>query len=177
MSAPASKHGLWRIGEIAKELGVTAKTLRHYERMGLLRPPQRTARHYRMYDGADMRRARHLVDLRRLGLSLEEMRGLLGDDKSGRTRRQRLLGILDEKLREIDETLAVLQGRRDDTAARYLALLGTPPHNDGDCICAALVACNCEKACTCCPTDAESEGLTVESLLRAVSPDEPSITR
>jgi DNA-binding transcriptional MerR regulator len=169
MDTPVSKNGLWRIGEIAKKLGVTTKTLRHYERMGLLRPPQRTSRHYRMYNGSDVQRARHLIGLRRLGLSLEEIRGLLEGDKGGRTRRQRLLGLLDERLREIDETLAVLQGQRDDLAARYLALIKTPPENGGDCICAALVSCNCQSKCSCCSAGDETEGLTVEGLLRDAS--------
>ena len=169
MKMAASKDSMWRIGEMALMLGITAKTLRHYERMGLLRPPQRTARRYRVYDDDDMRRARHVIGLRRLGLSLEEIRNLLSADKSGRTRRQRLLGLLDEKLRETDETLAVLQGRRDDMAARYLALLNASPQVSGDCICAALVACNCETTCHCCHPKKPSESLTASELLRFVS--------
>ena len=149
MDTPGSNHGSWRIGEIAKLLGVTEKTLRHYERVGLLRPPQRTAHSYRMYDDNDMRRASHVMGLRGLGLSLEEIRSLLNVDKGGRTRRKRLLGLLDEKLHEIDVNLAVLQGKRDDLAARYLALLDAPPDRDGDCTCAALVACNCQTKCEC----------------------------
>lgn len=170
MDPHASKDGLWRIGELADKLGVTAKTLRHYERMGLMRPPRRTSHDYRMYDDADLKRARHLISLRRLGLSIEEIRNLFSDGKDGRTRRQRLLGLLDEKLREIDESLAVLQGQRDDMAARYLALLDTPAKNGEDCICAALVSCNCNSTCSCCAVETKvDEGLTVEGLLRAVS--------
>ena len=122
-----------------------------------------------MYDEADMRLVRHVIVLRRLGLSIEEIRALLDIDKSGRSRRQRLLGILDEKLREIDETLAVLQGQRDDLSARYLALLTTSPEKGDDCICAALISCNCESTCSCCPVEKEPEGLTVEGLLRGSS--------
>ena len=149
MDTPGSNQSSWRIGEIAKLLGVTEKTLRHYERVGLLRPPQRTAHSYRMYDDDDMRRARHVMGLRGLGLSLEEIRSLLDENTSGRTRRKRLLGLLDEKLHEIDVNLAVLQGKRDDMAARYLALLDAPADRDGDCTCAALVACNCQTKCEC----------------------------
>lgn len=166
MDTPASEHGSWRIGEIARMLGVSEKTLRHYERVGLLRPPLRTAHRYRVYDDDDMRRARHVIGLRGLGLSLEEIRCLLNDDKGGPTRRQLLLGLLDEHLRDIDEMLAVLQGKRDDMAARYLALLDVPGDVNEDCICAALVACNCQNTCQCCD---QSEGSTVSELLRASS--------
>jgi DNA-binding transcriptional MerR regulator len=149
MHTPGTSQASWRIGEIAKLLGVTERTLRHYERVGLLRPPQRTAHSYRMYDNNDVQRARHVMGLRGLGLSLEEIRSLLDDHKTDQTRRQRLLGLLDEKLHEIDVTLAVLQGKRDDMAARYLALVKAPKDSGGDCTCAALVACNCTTACAC----------------------------
>ncbi len=149
MATPGSTQGSLRIGEIAKLLGVTEKTLRHYERVGLLRPPRRTAHSYRIYDDNDMQRARHVMGLRGLGLSLEEIRCLLDENSSGRTRRKRLLGLLDEKLHEIDVDLAVLQGKRDDMVARYLALLDAPADRDGDCTCAALVACNCQTKYEC----------------------------
>jgi hypothetical protein len=55
-----------------------------------------------------------------------------------------LLALLDEKLREMDVTLGVLQGRREDLAARHLGLLAAPRGRNGDCICAALLQpCNC----------------------------------
>lgn len=143
MHVPESKDGLWRIGEVAEMLGITPKSLRHYERKELLRPPQRTDRGYRVYNDYDVRRAYSIVGLRRLGLSLQEIRGLFVSDKSGRTRQQRLLGLLDEKLREIDETVAILQGRRDDMVARYLALLDAALVTEGDCVCAAVPSCSC----------------------------------
>jgi DNA-binding transcriptional MerR regulator len=169
MDTPGSTQGSWRIGEIAKLLGVTEKTLRHYERVGLLRPPQRTAHSYRMYDDDDMRRARHVMGLRGLGLSLEEIRSLLDDHTSGRTRRKRLLGLLDEKLHEIDVNLAVLQGKRDDMAARYLALLDAPADRDGDCTCAALVSCNCQTDCACSEPKKKSTASRGRGLRRASS--------
>ncbi|MCH9765697.1 MAG: MerR family DNA-binding transcriptional regulator, partial [Alphaproteobacteria bacterium] len=54
-----------RIGELAKALGTTTKTLRHYERMSLLRPPQRTENDHRIYGEADLRNAREIMGLRR----------------------------------------------------------------------------------------------------------------
>ena len=99
-----------------------------------------------MYDGNAILRARHVFGLRRLGLSIEEVRDLLNHHPTGTTRRQRLLGLLDEKVRDMDETRAVLQGRRDDLAARYLALLDNSHECEGNCICGALfLPCNCVK--------------------------------
>jgi DNA-binding transcriptional MerR regulator len=144
MDAAEQKERSLRIGEIAKALGTTTKALRHYERMEILRPPQRTEKGYRIYDQNDLRRARQVVNLRRIGLSIEQIHDLLKHTPGGATRRQLLLGLLDEKLRDTDEMLGVLQGRRDDLAARYIALLDTPRERVGTCICDALILpCEC----------------------------------
>ncbi len=144
MDAAEQNQRSLRIGELAKVLGTTTKTLRHYERMEILHPPQRTDKGYRIYDESDLRRARQVVDLRRIGLSIEEIRDLFKNIPGGATRRQRLLGLLDEKLRDTDEMLGVLQGQRDDLAARYFGLLDTPRQRVGTCICDALIMpCKC----------------------------------
>jgi len=144
MDAAEQKQRSLRIGELANTLGTTTKTLRHYERMGILSPPQRTVNGYRIYDEDDLLRARQVVNLRRIGLAIEEIRDLLEEAPGGPTRRQRLLGLLDEKLRDTDEMLGVLQGQRDDMASRYIALLDTPSTHVGTCICnALLMPCSC----------------------------------
>ncbi|WP_233417124.1 MerR family transcriptional regulator [Halovulum marinum] len=131
------------IGEMAALLEVTPKTLRYYERIGLIAPPERGANRYRFYGPRAARRAQLVVSLRRLGLGLEEIRDLL-DAGDGRSLRQRLLGRLDEQIRDRDLTIARLQGERDELQARYDALVGTPREREGDCICAALLApCDC----------------------------------
>ena len=136
-----------RIGELAKRLGTTTKTLRHYERMGLLQPSDRTSRGYRVYDRQDQRLAEQVMALRRLGLTIEEVYDLFNSRPDGVSVRQQLLGLLDEKLRDIDETLGILQGRRDDLAARYLSLLDTARDQEGRCICAAVLQpCRCAKS-------------------------------
>lgn len=135
-----------QIGEVAQELETTTKTLRHYEKIGLLHPSCRSESGYRMYGENAILRARHVIVLRRLGLSIEEVCNLFNHPPTETTRRQRLLGLLDEKMRDMDETLAVLQGRRDDLASRCLALFNIPSERDDDCICEALfIPCQCVK--------------------------------
>lgn len=132
-----------RIGELAKILGTSTKTLRFYEARGLLVQPARSAAGYRLYGPDSVRRARKVVELRRMGLSIQELQKLLKPD-DGSTRRQRLLASLDEKLRQQDLELGILQGRRDDLAARYEALLTTPSDRPADCVCdALLIPCHC----------------------------------
>ncbi|AZM63761.1 MULTISPECIES: MerR family transcriptional regulator [unclassified Streptomyces] len=67
------------IGEVARRSGVSARMLRHYERLGLVRPSGRTAGGYREYSGEDIRRIFHIESLRSLGLSLHEVGRALDD--------------------------------------------------------------------------------------------------
>ncbi len=68
----------YRIGEVAELVGVTTRTIRYYEELGLLgRAPARTKGAHRLYREADVARLRELVRLRDLlGLSLEELLAL-----------------------------------------------------------------------------------------------------
>ncbi|MEU6850848.1 MerR family transcriptional regulator [Actinacidiphila alni] len=58
------------IGEVARRSGVSARMLRHYESLGLVRPSGRTGSGYREYSAQDIRRIFHIESLRSLGLSL-----------------------------------------------------------------------------------------------------------
>ncbi|MFD0417746.1 HEAT repeat domain-containing protein [Streptomyces sp. NPDC127108] len=67
------------IGEVARRSGVSARMLRHYESLGLLRPTGRTGGGYREYAAEDIRRIFHIESLRALGLSLREVGYALDD--------------------------------------------------------------------------------------------------
>lgn len=72
-----------RIGELASALGVSAETLRFYEKSGVLPRPPRGENGYRDYGPVDLDRVRLLLDLRRLDLPLEEASRLAGWCQSG----------------------------------------------------------------------------------------------
>ncbi|MFE7136031.1 MerR family transcriptional regulator, partial [Streptomyces sp. NPDC057638] len=67
------------IGEVARRSGVSARMLRHYESLGLVRPSARTEGGYREYSAADVRRLFHIESLRSLGLSLRDAGRALDD--------------------------------------------------------------------------------------------------
>ncbi|MCB5179250.1 MerR family transcriptional regulator [Streptomyces antimicrobicus] len=67
------------IGEVARRSGVSARMLRHYESLGLVRPSGRTGSGYREYSDEDIRRIFHIESLRSLGLSLREIGRALDD--------------------------------------------------------------------------------------------------
>lgn len=102
----------YAVGEVAAMLGVTVRTLHHYDEIGLVSPSERSPAGYRRYTDADLTRLSQVVVYRRLQLPLEQIRRLLGgdDDVATHLRRQRaaVMTRLDE-LRElvvaIDEAL------------------------------------------------------------------------
>ncbi|RBQ18834.1 MerR family transcriptional regulator [Spongiactinospora rosea] len=67
------------IGDVARRSGVSARMLRHYDRLGLVRPTGRTESGYRDYSGEDIQRIFHIESLRSLGLSLREVGRALDD--------------------------------------------------------------------------------------------------
>ncbi|MEV5546070.1 MerR family transcriptional regulator [Streptomyces sp. NPDC052309] len=67
------------IGDVVRHSGVSARMLRHYDALGLVRPTGRTAGGYREYSAEDVRRIFHVESLRSLGLSLKQIGRALQD--------------------------------------------------------------------------------------------------
>lgn len=107
---------LLRIGEAAALLGATPKTLRHYERLGLLATPRRSESGYRLYTAADLLRLREVRRLQALGLRLRDIRRVLGAPETAAP----LATVLRSLLAEVVVEIAGLEERR----ARIERLLG-----------------------------------------------------
>jgi len=89
------------VGQVADELGVTVRTLHHYDEIGLLSPSGRSRAGYRLYSEADLERLQNVVVYRRLGFGLDEIAKLVdatGADLEDHLRRQRaaVMSRLDE---------------------------------------------------------------------------------
>lgn len=107
------------IGEIARSSGLTVRTLHHWDALGLLVPEERSAAGYRRYGPEDVARLYRILALRRLGLSLEQIAGVL--DREGPD----LAGAVRAHLARVEEDLAA-QARLRDRLVRILEAL------DGD---------------------------------------------
>ncbi len=71
--------GKLKIGELSRQTGVTIRTLRYYEEIGLLKPAERMDSGYRLYGPEEIELLQHILSLKQLGLSLEEIQTSLND--------------------------------------------------------------------------------------------------
>ncbi|GIH79502.1 MerR family transcriptional regulator [Planobispora longispora] len=98
-----------RIGELAALVGVSTRTVRHYHHLGLLPEPVRLSngyREYRLRDAVMLARVRRLAEL---GLSLDEIRDVLADDRGKELRE--VLAELDADLARQQEAIALRRAR------------------------------------------------------------------
>ncbi|GAA4975044.1 MerR family transcriptional regulator [Kineococcus glutinatus] len=76
---------LWSIQELARSAGVTSRTLRHYDAVGLLEPARTGGNGYRYYDSGNLLRLQRILLLRELGLGLKTIAEVLdGPGRDGR---------------------------------------------------------------------------------------------
>jgi MerR family transcriptional regulator, thiopeptide resistance regulator len=106
------------VGEVANQTGLTVRALHHYDELGLLVPDERTHAGHRRYGPADVERLYRIVALRRLGLSLDEVRAVLdGADGALEAVVRSQLDALDERI-EASRRLRTLLAGVLDTLAR-----------------------------------------------------------
>jgi len=124
-----------RIGDLAERADVTPRTVRYYESIGLLPPSEREGHGQHYYTEETLARLRKIDQLKKLGLSLDEIRDVIDlyfVDPSGRQPKQRVLAILRQHLAEADQKIGALQQFRADLRAnieRFEHWLEETEHN------------------------------------------------
>jgi DNA-binding transcriptional MerR regulator len=113
MEYTATAHQV-RIGELATELGINPKTIRYYEEIGLLPPAKRTDNGYRLYGDADRERLHFISKAKAVGLTLEEIGQILVLRRTGAPPCEHVVGLLDHKLRAVEEQLRTLSDFRTE---------------------------------------------------------------
>ena len=106
-----------QIGELAESLGVTTRTIRYYEEIGLMSPPDRLEGGMRVYAKEDVRRLKFILKLKDLGITLKEMQELADIYKVYKNPDKimpKLLTIYDKHINKIDEKISNLSSLRQD---------------------------------------------------------------
>ncbi|HEX2911724.1 MAG TPA: MerR family transcriptional regulator [Chloroflexia bacterium] len=109
-----------RIGELAEKAGVTTRTIRYYESLGLLGPNEREGKGFRYYTDLELARLRKIDTLKELGLSLEEISEVIDlyfTDDTEMLGRQRVIEILQHHLNETQDKIRALQRFETDLEA------------------------------------------------------------
>lgn len=115
-SPTAALDRTWTIAQVAQEFGITHRTVRHYEELGLISPERRGTT--RVYHRRDRTRLGLIRRGRRLGFPLEEIRTIIDLYDVPRGRRSQLEYVLGQ----IDERRADLEQRRRDLDAALAEL-------------------------------------------------------
>lgn len=97
------------IGEAARQSGVSARMVRHYEGLGLLPAVARTESGYRQYDEADVHTLRFIKRARDLGFSMEEIGELVGLWHNRRRASASVKRIAQKHLGELEQRIAAMQ--------------------------------------------------------------------
>jgi len=107
------------IGQVARESGLSPKTIRYYESVGLLAPAFRATNGYRLFDPAVLERLRFMRRAQTLGLALKDIRSVLQIRDQGRAPCQHILGLIRDQIGAIDAQM----GRLTELRSELIALL------------------------------------------------------
>lgn len=107
-----------QIGALAKQLGITTRTIRYYEEIGLMGKTERIGGGTRTYKKDDILRLKFILKLKGLGISLKEIHELSDifdiNEQDFHTITPKLIEILDRHISLVDEKMASLSSLRGD---------------------------------------------------------------
>lgn len=138
----------YKIGEISELSGLTLRTIRYYEEMGLL-SAGRTNGGQRFYSDQDLVYLKRIIELKSLGFTLEEISRIIrlkDEDHSGNKRRTELLTQYRLKLSQDLEKMATLQSHIDELNW-HIAQLESAEDGFTDCPGAACAGCEHKDRC------------------------------
>lgn len=117
-----------QISDLAEMLGITTRTIRLYEKLGLVESPKRTDGRVRYYEKKDVKRFKFVLKVKELGLSLEEMKELAilfdREQKVPEKIMPRLTELLDTHLKSIKQKVSTLQSLEKDITAYRQRIIG-----------------------------------------------------
>ena len=105
-----TKHEDLTVGRVADLVGVSVRTLHHWDGIGLVRPSGRSGSEYRLYDSGDVARLHRVLVYRELGLALAQIGEILDDPSvDPREHLQRQRTLLRERIRRLEKTARAVE--------------------------------------------------------------------
>jgi DNA-binding transcriptional MerR regulator len=100
------------IGQVARQTGLSPRAVRFYEAEGVLRPVGRSSSGYRLYADYELDLVRLVAQLRRVGLSVADVREVVRMRESGISPPDRIIALLEARVAGLDRNLELLQEAR-----------------------------------------------------------------
>ncbi|CRK83322.1 transcriptional regulator, merr family [Neobacillus massiliamazoniensis] len=127
-----SKENNWKVGEFAKLTGLTIRTLRYYDQIGLYSPSDYSKGGYRLFNESDLLRLQQILALKELGLSLEEVKSVLDKEDYNPeevislqiSRLKENISKQQKLLKELQNISSLLQKNKTVTVEDFTKLLG-----------------------------------------------------
>ncbi|MXX43770.1 MAG: heavy metal-responsive transcriptional regulator [Acidimicrobiales bacterium] len=116
-----------RIGELGDRCGVSTKTIRYYESIGLLDEPERTTGGYRSYDADAVGRLRFIRDAQATGLTLAEISSVLELKSAGERSCAHTTALIEAHVDAIDAQISQLRSARTELATLLERANGLDP--------------------------------------------------
>ncbi|MEZ5318161.1 MAG: heavy metal-responsive transcriptional regulator [Vicinamibacterales bacterium] len=116
-----------RVGEVAKQAGVSLHAIHYYERRGLLPTPPRTATNYRAFSPDTVTRVRFIKHAQELGFTLDEIKELLSLRARPQSRCAQVYRRTEAKVADIDNRIVALRAMRTALAALLAQCEGEAP--------------------------------------------------
>ncbi len=124
------------VSELARRAGVSADTVRHYTRSGLLAPTRDESNGYNCYSSSDLSRLLFIRKARALGFSLGDVRDILKESGHGHSPCPQVRKIMEQRLQETRrrlQDLQKLQARMEQAATQWASMPDGMP--DGNIVC------------------------------------------
>lgn len=121
----------WKVGELAKLTGLTVRTLRFYDQIGLFSPSDQTDSGHRLYNDSDLSRLQQILSLKELGLSLEEVKTVLAGEQYSpleivtmqKERIKEQIKLQYELLEQLEHVTKLMQGKAPLNVEDFTSLL------------------------------------------------------
>ena len=139
----------YRIGELARKAAVTARTVRYYESLGLLKTQDRQDGGQRYYTDADLVYLNRILQLKNYGLSLEEIAEIIHLGNVDSTGQKRRLELIKQYRRLLSKELQHLKAVNDliSDLTWHVEQLESVNHDFQKCPCSACPKCEFQTRC------------------------------
>jgi len=114
------------IGELSRRTGIPSHTVRYYEQLGLIDPPERTEAKYRVYSEQDETRLRFIEQAKLFGLSLTEIKKIIKLKAAGIEPCAYVKDMIRKHLDDLDRRIQEMVTWRDTLASWYDQVKSTP---------------------------------------------------